>query len=152
MKKSQLWQVSEVKISYHNKLPKADYPKIVSSRDAVNILQDNWSDDIELLEEFLVLLLNKANQVKGLFRVSRGGTSGTVVDTKILFATALKAVASGLIIAHNHPSGNLQPSQADVDLTKKLRKAGELLDIPVLDHLILAPHGGYYSFADEGTL
>jgi DNA repair protein RadC len=151
MKNANFWQVSEVQISYRNKLQSADRPRITCSRDAADLLQANWSDDIELLEEFNVLFLNKGNQVTGLFKVSRGGISGTVVDMKIIFAAALKALASGIILAHNHPSGNLQPSQADIDLTRRLRKGGELLDITVLDHLILST-GGYYSFADEGTL
>lgn len=152
MKNPQFWQVSEVKVSYRNKLQLADCPKITSSRDAENLLRANWSEDIELLEEFNVLFLSKANQVKGLFRASRGGVSGTVVDAKIIFAAALKGMASALIVAHNHPSGNLQPSQADIDLTRRLRKAGEVFDMPVLDHLILAPHIGFYSFADEGMI
>lgn len=152
MKNPKFWQVSEVQISYRNKLQMADRPRITSSSDAETILRANWSDDIELLEEFVVIFLTKANQVKGLFRVSRGGTSGTVVDAKIVFAAALKGLASGVILAHNHPSGNLQPSQADIDLTQRLRKAGELLDLPVLDHLILAPQIGYYSFADQGSI
>jgi DNA repair protein RadC len=152
MKNLQFWQVSEITISYRNKLQVADRPKITSSRDAESILRANWSDDIELLEEFNVLFLTKANQVKGLFRASRGGTAGTVVDPKIIFAAAIKSMAAALILAHNHPSGNLQPSQADIDLTRRLRKAGEVFDMPILDHLILAPHIGFYSFADEGTL
>lgn len=152
MKNPQFWQVSEVKVTYRNKLQLADCPRITGSHDAENILRANWSDDIELLEEFVVLFLTKANTVKGLFRASRGGVSGTVVDAKIIFAAALKAMAAGIIVAHNHPSGSLQPSQADIDLTRKLRKAGEVFDLPVLDHLILAPHIGYFSFADQGTL
>ncbi len=152
MKNPQFWQVSEVTISYHNKLQTADRPRITSSSDAENILRANWSDDIELLEEFNVLFLTKANQVKGIFRASRGGTSGTVVDPKIVFAAAIKGMAAALIVAHNHPSGNLQPSQADIELTRKLRRAGEVFDMPVLDHLILAPHIGFYSFADDGTI
>lgn len=151
MKNAMLWQVSEVKISYLSKLQAADRPRINASRDAENIFRANWSDDMELLEEFLVLFLNRANQVTGLFRASRGGTCGTVVDVKIIFAAALKALACGIIVAHNHPSGNLQPSQADIDLTRKIRKAGEVLDITVLDHLILT-RNGFYSFADEGML
>jgi DNA repair protein RadC len=151
MKNARLWQVSEVKISYLSKLQASDRPRINSSRDAENIFRANWSDDMELLEEFLVLFLNRANQVTGLYRASRGGTSGTVVDVKIIFASALKALACGIIVAHNHPSGNLQPSQADIDLTRKIRKAGEVLDIPVLDHLILT-RNGFYSIADEGML
>lgn len=107
---------------------------------------------MELLEEFVVLLLNKANKVIGLFRVSRGGTCGTVADVKIIFAAAIKAMASGVILAHNHPSGNVQPSHADIDLTRKCRDGGKLLEIAVLDHLILSPEGGYYSFADEMML
>lgn len=152
MKNLQFWQVAEVKVSYQSKLQVADRPRITSSRDSESVLRANWSDDIELLEEFNVLFLTKANTVKGIFRASRGGTSGTVVDAKIVFAAALKGMAAGLIVAHNHPSGNLQPSQADIDLTHRLRRAGEMFDLPLLDHLILAPHIGYYSFADEGTL
>lgn len=152
MKDSQLWQVSEVKISYSSKLSLADRPKVTSSHDAEAILRNHWSEDIELLEEFIILFLTRSNKVKGLFRVSRGGTAGTVVDAKIIFAAAIKAMANSIILAHNHPSGNLQPSQADLDLTRKLRQAGEVLDIGILDHLILAPEGGYYSFADESNL
>lgn len=107
---------------------------------------------MEFLEEFVVLLLNKSNKVIGLFRVSRGGTCGTVVDIKIVFAAAIKAMASGVILAHNHPSGNLQPSHADIDLTRKCCEGGKLLEIAVLDHLILSPDEGYYSFADEMML
>lgn len=84
--------------------------------------------------------------------ISKGGVSGTVVDLKIVFAAALKGRASSIILAHNHPSGNLKPSQADIELTRKFRKAGEILDISVLDHLILSPDGDYYSFADENRM
>ncbi|MCW5921445.1 MAG: JAB domain-containing protein [Saprospiraceae bacterium] len=152
MKNPKFWQVSEVQVSYKSHLPSADLPQINSSHDAENILRQNWSDDIDFLEEFVVLFLNKANRVKGLFRASRGGTCGTVVDAKIVFASAIKAMAAGIIVAHNHPSGSLIPSQADISLTRKLRSAGETLDVPVLDHIILAPYNGYYSFADEGGL
>ena len=152
MKNPQFWQVSEVQVTYRSHLKGADLPQINSSRDAENIFRQNWSDDIEFLEEFVVLFLNRANRVKGLFRASRGGTCGTVVDAKIVFAAAIKAMAAGIIVAHNHPSGSLIPSQADINLTKKLRTAGEALEMPVLDHIILAPYNGYYSFADEGAL
>jgi DNA repair protein RadC len=87
----------------------------------------------------------------GRSRISTGGMAGTVVDAKILFRKALHAEASAIILCHNHPSGNLFPSQADLDLTKKLVKAGRAVDIPVLDHLIVSERG-YYSFADEGKL
>lgn len=151
MKESFLPQVSEVTISYCPKVKASDRPRIISSRDAESILRAAWSEDMELLEEFVVLFLNKANKVTGLFRVSRGGTSGTVVDAKIVFSAAIKALASGLILAHNHPSGNLKPSSADTDLTKRFKEIGKLLEIEVLDHLILTAEG-YFSFADEGMI
>jgi DNA repair protein RadC len=147
----QFCKVSEVKISYHNRIKLAESPQISSSNDAAQILYANWSDDLELLETFNILILNRANRVKGIFTVSKGGVSGTVVDAKIVFSAALKAMACGIILAHNHPSGNIYPSQADLDLTSKLKRAGKALDIVVLDHLILTT-GNYYSFADEGKI
>jgi len=146
------WLVAEVKISYHNQSKASDYPKINTSTEAELILRKNWSDDMELLEEFNALFLNRANGVKGFFHLSRGGVSNTYVDLKILFSAGLKALASSIILAHNHPSGNIKPSKADLELTKKVLEAGKLLDIQIIDHLILIPNSGYYSFADEGTL
>lgn len=102
-------------------------------------------------EEFWILLLNRANRIIGRERVSSGGMAGTVVDAKVIFRLALAGKACAIILCHNHPSGNLQPSQADLDLTNKLAKAGESLDMPVLDHLIVA-ETGYLSFSDEGML
>lgn len=152
MKNPQLLTLSEVKVSYKSRSLVAFKPKISSSKDAEKVLREHWSDDMELLEECNVLFLNKANQVKGIYRASRGGTSGTVVDLKIIFAAALKGMASAIIVAHNHPSGNLEPSRADIELTKRLQTVGLDLDLPVLDHLILAPHAGYYSFTDNGII
>lgn len=152
MKNPQLLTLSEVKVSYRSRLPVAHKPKISSSKDAEKVFRENWSDDIELLEECNVLFLSKSNQVKGIYRASRGGTSGTVVDLKIIFAAALKGMAAAIIVAHNHPSGNLEPSRADIELTKKLQCVGLDLDLLVLDHLILAPTEGYYSFADNGLI
>lgn len=102
-------------------------------------------------EEFWLLMLNRANQVIRKERCSAGGMAGTVTDPKIIFKAALEHRASSLILVHNHPSGNTKPSEADLKITKKLKEAGALLDIPVLDHLIFTD-GGYYSFADEGIL
>ena len=154
MKKNNLkfWQVSEVKMSYQNRVKLADSPQITSSATAANILFANWSNDLEMIESFNVLFLNRANKVKGIFRVSKGGVSGTVVDARVIFAAAVKALACSIILSHNHPSGNLKPSQADIALTKKLAEAGKTLDIQVLDHLILVPNGQHYSFADEGLI
>lgn len=100
-------------------------------------------------EEFWILLLNRSNKVISRQQISIGGVSGTVVDAKIIFKKALEQLASSIILCHNHPSGNLKPSQADIDITRKLKKAGEVLEIAVLDHLIVSDQG-FYSFADEG--
>ena len=124
-------------------------PKIGGSKDAFDLLA---GDLIDLpREEFWVLLLNRANRVVKKKRVSEGGVSGTVADPKIIFKLALEELASGLIVAHNHPSGNLQPSQNDIELTRKLKEAGKMMEIQLLDHLIVAGKK-YYSFADEGLL
>ena len=144
--------VAEIEIIYHNIVHPSDMRKVASSGDAYDILKDIWSDQLEHIEEFYILLLNKANKVLGYSKVSSGGISGTVVDPKVIFQTALKSNASSIILAHNHPSGNKQPSDADTRITKKCTGAGTLLDIAVLDHLIITPDDLYYSYADEGTL
>lgn len=127
----------------------AERPKISTSAMAYEQLRPHLSDLPH--EEFWILLLNRANQVIRPVQVSSGGVSGTVADPKIIFKQALDGLASGLILAHNHPSGQLQPSQADRDLTRKVKEAGKLLDLPVLDHLIISDRR-YLSFADEGLL
>ena len=122
---------------------------IVSSRDAFEILYANVVDC--LYEEFWILLLNHANRKMSVEQISEGGQAGTVVDPKRIFKLALEQNAAGIILCHNHPSGNLSPSQADKDLTDKLVKAGKFLDIKVLDHLIIADEN-YFSFADQGLM
>lgn len=124
-------------------------PQIRSSKDAYHVLAPLIMDLPH--EEFWILLLNRANKVIGRERVSIGGVAGTVVDAKIIFRKALEMLASGIILCHNHPSGNLNPSHADLEITKKLKRAGETLEINILDHLIIAENG-YFSFADEGKL
>ena len=123
--------------------------KITSSRDAFEILQPRLSDLKH--EEFWIVLLNRANKVTAIERISEGGLTGTVADPRRIFNNALKAEATSIILSHNHPSGNIQPSSMDIELTKKLKKAGEVLDISVYDHLIIGENN-YYSFADEGML
>jgi len=122
--------------------------KITSSRSAFDIFYPHLCDLNH--EEFWVLYLNRANEVIGKENVSKGGISGTIVDPKVVFKAAVQFLASAIVLAHNHPSGQLKPSQADHQLTKKLKDAGIALDIPVLDHLIIGD-GNYYSFADEGV-
>jgi len=102
-------------------------------------------------EEFWLLMLNRANRVLGRFKVSQGGLSGTVIDTRIILKKALDNLASSIIVCHNHPSGNNQPSDADVKITGKLKKAAEMLEIKLLDHVIIADKA-YFSFADEGLI
>ncbi len=146
------WQVAEIKLSYKSNVKPSLRPKITSSRDAHEVLRQVWNDSvIELCEQFKVLFTNRANKVLGVFEVSTGGISGTVADPKLIFAAALKACATGLILAHNHPSGNLTPSHADIELTKKVKEGGRLLEIQLLDHLILTSES-YFSFADEGLI
>jgi len=123
--------------------------KVSGSKDAYEILK---SDLLDLPhEEFWVLLLNRANRVIKKYQISQGGVAGTVADPKIIFKVALQELASGIVLAHNHPSGNLTASQADLDLTKKLKEGSKLLEITVLDHLIIAGQK-YFSFADEGLI
>lgn len=151
-KKSVNYRVAEVKLTYRSKVKPTERPKITCSSDIHDLLKQNWDHGkLEFVEQFKVLLLNRANRVLGLYELSTGGVAGTVADPKLVFVAALKACASAIILCHNHPSGNLQPSAADIQLTKKIKEGGNLLDIAVLDHLILTSEG-YYSFADEGLL
>ena len=122
-------------------------PQIRSSRDAYNIIAPMLIDLAH--EEFWILLLNRSNHVIGRANISIGGTAGTIVDAKIIFKKALEMQASGMILCHNHPSGSLQPSQADISVTRKLKQGGTYLDINILDHLIVSEKG-YCSLADEG--
>ena len=146
-----LFQVSEVELKYKTKFNAQNRPRIKVSQNAYDIFLQMWSDNIQFVEEFNILLLNRSNHVIGFKNTSKGGIAGTVVDAKVIFSAAILALASNIIIGHNHPSGGLHPSQADIDITQKLKKGGKVLDICVLDHLIVTPHG-YYSFADEGKL
>lgn len=150
--KTNTYPVQELQLIYKQKFCPADRPKITSSEDAYKCLLGIWNlEVISFIEEFKILLLNRANRVMGVYSVSSGGICGTVADPRVIFAVALKACAVGLILAHNHPSGNLTPSQQDVELTQKLEKAGTFLDITILDHIILTPEG-YYSFKDSDII
>lgn len=123
--------------------------KISCSRDAFEVLKSAMGD--QPYEEFWILILNKANRVIRKCCISEGGISGTVVDPKKIFKIALDHHASSIILGHNHPSGNIQPSEADQKITRKIRDSGTMLDISVLDHVIIGD-GIYYSFADEGMI
>lgn len=122
---------------------------ITCSRDIYHAMQPHLQDLPH--EEFWVILLNRANVVMRTVSISRGGVAGTVADPKLIFKEALEQLASSIVLVHNHPSGNRNPSAADIALTRKLKEAGQLLDLPILDHLIFTDQG-YHSFADEGML
>tara|TARA_Y100001949_G_C15929406_1_gene304926 strand:- start:106 stop:807 length:702 start_codon:yes stop_codon:yes gene_type:complete len=124
-------------------------PRITCSDDAYQLLKPELTDLPH--EEFWIILLKRNNQVIRKEQVSFGGVSGTIVDPKMIFKKALDNLASGMILVHNHPSGNLKPSQADIQLTKKLKTSGELLEIPIYDHIIFTDHG-YYSFSDQAMI
>jgi len=127
----------------------ADNPQIRSSADVFNIFSP-LMDDLPH-EEFWILFLNRANKVQGRMKISQGGVSGTVTDVRIVMKKAIESLASGLVICHNHPSGNNSPSDADIRITQKIKEAGALMDIQLLDHLIICGKN-YYSFADNGAL
>lgn len=143
------FRVAEVQVSYQPDFKITDRPKINSSKDAYEILMQHWRmRSIEHLEEFKIILLNTNNRVLGTVDISVGGVHGTLADPKIVFSVALKTNNSKIILAHIHPSGNLNPSDGDKRLTEKLKEGGKLLDIEVCDHLIITKHN-YYSFADD---
>jgi DNA repair protein RadC len=151
MKKNEfpLSRVAEIKLSYHPNFKAVQRPKISEAKQVYKILLENWDLGlIEFQEQFKVVLLNRNNRVIGVCEVSRGGIAGTIVDPKVVFAVALKAGACGIVLAHNHPSGNLTASRSDVDLTGKLCAGAKLLDIEIFDHLIISVDG-YLSLADE---
>jgi DNA repair protein RadC len=142
--------LSEIHVSYK---PGLISSKIINdSNAAFDILATLFPQEtICLQEQFVVLYLNRANRVIGSYQLSKGGITGTIADVRLILSVALKTLASGLILAHNHPSGNLKPSEADVSLTNKIKEAAKLMDIQVLDHIILSDCG-YFSFADEKIL
>jgi DNA repair protein RadC len=143
-------ELAEIQVCYSTQNTQKE--KINSVQTAYEFLLKSWNlGTLELQEEFKVLLLNRANNALGIYSLSKGGISGTIVDVRLLFAVALKCNASGVIICHNHPSGNTTPSEADITLTKKIKKCSELFDITLIDHLIITK-STFYSFSTEGLL
>ena len=151
--KTQQTNISEVQLVYRTKVKASERLQVKSSKDAFDIFMESWElDSIEHIEEFKLLLMNRSNSVLGILSVSKGGLSGTVTDVRLIFQAAIKANASGIIVCHNHPSGNLNPSESDTKITRKIKEAGTIMDIQLLDHLIIVPEEKYYSMADEGLL
>jgi DNA repair protein RadC len=130
----------------------AEIPEVVQikcSKDVADIFQPILSDLLH--EEFWILFLNRSNRVINRMKLSQGGVSGTVTDVRLVMKNAVECLASGIIVCHNHPSGNLSPSESDSKITQKIKEAGNLLDIQLLDHLIISDKD-YYSFADNGFM
>ena len=143
-------QIAEVEIKYSSKVRCLDRTKISGSGDCEDLLRTIFPS-LEHVEYAYLLLLNRNNQILGYYLLSKGGISGTVVDVRVIFQVALKANASSIILAHNHPSGNLQLSDADRILTKQIKDAGVFLNIPLVDHILLT-EDSYLSMADDGLL
>ncbi|TCC98964.1 JAB domain-containing protein [Pedobacter psychroterrae] len=145
-------KVAEIELTYKPNYRITDRPKISSSKETYQLLMNYWEvGRLEFLEEFKIILLNRRNRTLGIINLSMGGFAGVVVDSKVIFAAALTACASGIVLAHNHPSGEVEPSHQDIELTKRLVAGGKILDIAVLDHLIIS-NDRYYSFSDVGLL
>jgi DNA repair protein RadC len=125
--------------------------KITSPDEAADFIRQFYFDDIEIFESFFILLLNQANKTIGYAKISQGGIAGTVVDIRIIAKYAIESLASSVILAHNHPSGNLKPSQADLDITQKIKAGLKILDIKVFDHLILTADS-FYSFESNNEI
>ena len=147
----ELSTLQEISVSYERNYSSE---AITNSRQAAITCREAYSltkANIQLKEYFYFVLLNRANEVIGYHKLSEGGISGTVADIRLAYSTAIKCLASGMILCHNHPSGNIKPSQADIKLTQKFKEASKILDIGLLDHIILT-ETGHFSFADEGML
>lgn len=144
-------KIAEIEVKYSTNIKASERVKITCSKDAADAFRSVWRQPLELKECFYAMFLNRANKVLGILLISEGGLSGCSVDVRSIFSAALKANSSSIILGHNHPSSNGSPSEADLKITEKIKNAGQLLDIPVLDHVILLPDG-YTSLADDGYL
>lgn len=139
-------------LKYSEDVKQSELHQVSTSQSASEILRKCFNSDTLLLQEqFIVLMLNNSNRVLGFYPLSTGGITNTTVDLRLLFSTAIKSFATSIIISHNHPSGNLKPSEADKHITNKIKEAGKLLDIRLLDHIILTDES-YFSFADDALI
>lgn len=139
-------QIAEVFLKYKPAIELSEALQIKNPKDVYEFFMQVWDMElIEFIEEFKILLLNRANKVLGFYKVSSGGISSALVDPKLIFAAALKAGASGIVLCHNHPSGDVSPSSNDKQLTQRLEQAGNLLEIDIIDHIIISKTG-WYSF------
>ncbi|MBA9073506.1 DNA repair protein RadC [Flavobacterium gossypii] len=143
-------EVAEIKVSYSTN--QVDKVKLTDCTRVFKFILSKWDlDIIEFQEECKIILVNRANFVLGIYDLSKGGITGTVVDVRVILSVALKCNASGIILVHNHPSGNLKPSEADRKITRKLKESCNLLEISLIDHLIITRHS-FFSFAQDGLM
>ena len=149
MKLKNITHVGEVTVSYKIQPKAKEMPVVKNSQEVAKNLLDWWPDDIYLRETFFVLFLNRSNRIIDYVPMFSGGIDATVIDERIIFATALVLGAVSIITAHNHPSGNLTPSASDMAIYKQLKEAGKTVNIKILDNLIITGRDGYLSFADE---
>jgi DNA repair protein RadC len=145
------YKVSEIQVTYKPAI--GEKPIICSALDAYNEFKHFFDPGtIALQEQFMVMYLNRSSRVLGIYPLSKGGITGTVADIRLILSVALKIAATSIILAHNHPSGNVRPSGTDIELTQKITEAARIMDINVLDHIILTGAGSYYSFGDGGII
>jgi DNA repair protein RadC len=142
--------IAEVQITYSSKVKACDRFRVTGSKDAEKAFRSIWPS-YEHIEFIYMLMLNRQNQLLGCHQISKGGMTGTMVDVRVVFQVALKSCTTSIIVAHNHPSGNLDPSDADKKITRQLKEAGAILEIQLIDHLILT-EAGFLSLADQGLL
>jgi DNA repair protein RadC len=150
--KNNIKKIEHIELVYRNKTKASDRPKVTNSNQAYSLLRKDWNDDtINLVEEFKLMAFDRQLRLMSIANISKGGMSGTVVDLKIIFTTALLRRAHRIIVAHNHPSGSKEPSKQDIRLTKRLKEAGDLLDLPLDDHLIVTDND-YLSMLEQGFI
>jgi len=146
-------QIPEFTISLKSKLKPSERIQVKRSSEVADLAKKCFdADQIEWVESFVVIALSESNRVLGFYKISTGGTTQTICDPRVIFQFALLSNSSKIILAHNHPSGSLKPSRADEEMTQKLKTAGYILNIKVVEHVIVSSEEGYYSFADEGML
>ncbi|WP_134089160.1 RadC family protein [Olivibacter sp. XZL3] len=149
---NRMFKMTELKVVYKPRVEEELRPKVTDSSTAYRILMNVWDlDTLWYKEDMLAMYLNTEKRVIGFAKIASGSMDCTLADVRIIYAIALKVGATAVIIAHNHPSGNKQPSNADKILTNKIKQAGKFLDVPLIDHLIVTGNG-YLSFMDEGLM
>jgi len=145
--------LAEITVSYRPHQEHLEMPALSNSQKTFDVVRTLFPKDrVRLQEQFIVLYLNKSNKLIGYYRHSIGGISGTVADIRIILGVALKCAATSMILAHNHPSGNLKPSSADIELTRKISEAARLMDVMLLDHIIVSDCEDYFSFSDDRAI